>query len=591
MKTSLSFRLSLAAAIGSFLVLVSSASAVSDPLDPTFGVGGKATIDRGSPYDELYDIESLPDGSSLVAVSVWRYPTQQEFAVMRLQSNGSVDTSFGDGGTAVADIGGNYDYLRRIFPLADGRTLAVGYSITSGAHPSLARFEANGDLDSSFGAGGKVVDTASPLGQVRTAALVGDSGVAVVGSTGTYPYDLGVSRYEANGRLDTSFAIGGSRIFDFGFAEYAAGIVADAAGRLTIVGTQFGADAPDVLVARLTSGGAIDTSFGSGGTRSVNVPDRFIPSAVALQQDGGILLAGQLQRYPALLGAVVRLDATGALDTSFGDGGVVVVPSSGYMADIDLRGDGSIVVAGSAGTVSADFVVALLDEDGSFDPSFSDDGVHTTDFFGEEDAVTALSLGPRASVIVAGRADRLPYYWQTNFDLAFARYRLAADTTPPILTLPSIVLADATSPMGASVDYSNLVSATDETDGLVPLSCTPPSGSLFPIGDTTVECTATDGAGNSSTAPFTVHVRGADEQVADLLALVESYDLGKLGTSLHDKLVTVQRFLAAGKPRQAEENLDSFIGQVEAQRGKGLTAEQADALSSAALRIMDVIDA
>ncbi len=164
------------------------------------------------------------------------------------------------------------------------------------------------------------------------------------------------------------------------------------------------------------------------------------------------------------------------------------------------------------------------------------------------------------------------------------------DNTPPVLTLPSTVPVDATSPAGASVDYSSLVSATDE-HGPVTISCTPPSGAAFSIGDTTVACTAIDAGGNTSTGSFTVHVKDAAEQVADLLALVDGYELRNLGSSLQDKLRTVQRFLATGKPRQAEENLAAVVSQVEAQRGKGLTSAQADALLTAADRIIDVINA
>ena len=114
---------------------------------------------------------------------------------------------------------------------------------------------------------------------------------------------------------------------------------------------------------------------------------------------------------------------------------------------------------------------------------------------------------------------------------------------------------------------------------------------VFPIGDATVACTAIDAVGNQSTGSFRVHVKGATEQVADLLALVNSYELGNLGSSLRDKLHTVQRFVAVGKPRQAEENLAVFVSQVEAQHGKGLTSGQADALLTAAERIIEVIEA
>ena len=73
------------------------------------------------------------------------------------------------------------------------------------------------------------------------------------------------------------------------------------------------------------------------------------------------------------------------------------------------------------------------------------------------------------------------------------------------------------------------------------------------------------------------------------MTVVEDYGLGKLGSSLDDKLVTVQRFLAANKPRQACENLASFTAQVTSQSGKGLSTDQAATLSSSAIRIENVI--
>ena len=167
-------------------------------------------------------------------------------------------------------------------------------------------------------------------------------------------------------------------------------------------------------------------------------------------------------------------------------------------------------------------------------------------------------------------------------------FELEPDTTPPDLTVPGSLSADATGPGGAVVDYS--ASATDAVDGSVPVTCSPESGSTFAIGDTTVECTATDAAGNSASGQFTVHVRGADEQIENLMALVDSYELDMLGSSLNAQLMAAQRLLAAGRAGTAEEVLTAFVLEVRAQRGKGLTDEQADALEAAALRIIDVID-
>jgi hypothetical protein len=166
------------------------------------------------------------------------------------------------------------------------------------------------------------------------------------------------------------------------------------------------------------------------------------------------------------------------------------------------------------------------------------------------------------------------------------------DTTPPTLTVPASIATPATTPSGAIVAYE--ATAFDLVDGAIHLTCALASGTTFPINALTewteVSCQAVDKAGNVVTETFRVHVQGSREQVADLTALVDSYALGKLGTSLHDKLAAVQRFLEAGKNRQAEDNLAAFISQVNAQRGKGLTPTQADALGGVAQRIIDVID-
>jgi hypothetical protein len=163
----------------------------------------------------------------------------------------------------------------------------------------------------------------------------------------------------------------------------------------------------------------------------------------------------------------------------------------------------------------------------------------------------------------------------------------SGDTTPPVITVPSDITVDATGPAGAVVSYS--ASGTDDVDGTVPATCAPLSGSTFPIGTTAVNCAASDAAGNTASASFSVHVNGASEQVADLIALVNSYNLRLLGTALHDKLVKVQEFLAANKPKRACERLDSFLAQVKEQRGKRLSIEQADRLTIDARRIKAVI--
>jgi hypothetical protein len=135
-----------------------------------------------------------------------------------------------------------------------------------------------------------------------------------------------------------------------------------------------------------------------------------------------------------------------------------------------------------------------------------------------------------------------------NGDLFVPLLFTFVDTTPPVITVPANITVDATSGQGAIVAYSAL--ATDNVDGtLIPI-CLPPPG-MFPIGTTTVSCTATDAAGNAATATFTVHVRGVVEQVT----------------------VAVCNGLA------------TFIEQTRSQIGRRLTAAQANQLIAAAQRI------
>jgi hypothetical protein len=179
------------------------------------------------------------------------------------------------------------------------------------------------------------------------------------------------------------------------------------------------------------------------------------------------------------------------------------------------------------------------------------------------------------------------YHWGCFADdFPFATVVEVTDTTPPVLTVADVV-ADATGPTGAAVSYS--VSATDDVDGPVTPTCVPTSSSMFSIGDTTVNCTATDAAGNTGTASFNVHVRGAADQVTNLVGTIDGYGLGKLGTSLDDKLATVSRGLAANKTQQACSSLSDFLSQVRSQSGKGLTAGQAAYLTGSANQIATVI--
>ena len=109
--------------------------------------------------------------------------------------------------------------------------------------------------------------------------------------------------------------------------------------------------------------------------------------------------------------------------------------------------------------------------------------------------------------------------WAIAAELNINPFLAFADTEPPLVTVPGAITVDAESPAGAVVVFA--ASATDNVDPDVPVTCTPASGSLFPVGTTTVRCTATDEAGNMATATFDVVVLPFIVRFAAFVAEVE----------------------------------------------------------------------
>jgi hypothetical protein len=168
---------------------------------------------------------------------------------------------------------------------------------------------------------------------------------------------------------------------------------------------------------------------------------------------------------------------------------------------------------------------------------------------------------------------------------------VVADATPPTLTLSGNITTDATSPAGVVVTYSN--SATDIVSGAVAVNCVLSSGSSFPIGTSTVACTATDGAGNTASGSIQVLVQAAAAQVANLAILVRDFNLVQgIANSLDAKLQNILGALGAAQSGSAANvcgQLSAFINETQAQSGKKLTVAQANQLIVAATRIEAVV--
>lgn len=484
----------------------SSAQTPISALDPTFGNGGKVTTDFSGMLDEAQAIAIQPvDGKIVVAGNV-NMNVNRAIGLIRYNPNGTLDGTFGIGGKVVTDFSGSEEAVLGMDIQTDGRIVAAGYA---GGDFLIVRYNPSGTLDSSFGNGGKVVTDVSGS-EYAVAIAIESGGKLVAAGVSRGNGAIIVARYNPNGSLDESFGSGGKVITDISGSTGASDVAIQPDGKVVVVATSYVTNIDSVFtLVRYTNNGALDSTFGNGGQVFTGFFGETVRAlSIVIQIDGKLVVAGECFNGSNLDFALARYDRNGALDDSFGSGGKVNTDFGGRedgAAAVALQGD-RIVVTGTTGNDAStvDFAVACYNTHGALDSSFGLGGKATTDFFDNFDEALAVAIQPDGKIVLAGRA----VHPTDAGDFALARYiGGVVDTTPPVLTLPSPITVTATSPSGAAVSFS--VTAADNVDPNPSVVSVPASGSLFPIGTTTVHSTATDFSGNSASATFTVNVMEA----------------------------------------------------------------------------------
>ncbi|GAB4483392.1 MAG: hypothetical protein OHK0044_32620 [Burkholderiaceae bacterium] len=414
---------SLASSCGSHCASFGLYVAARGDLDPTFGSGGKVTTPIGATDDLAYAVALAPDGRIVVA-GASANGADYDFALARYNADGSLDTTFGIGGKVVTAIGGS-DHIYAMALAPDGRIVAAGaaYSIT-GRYVALARYNADGSLDTSFGNGGKVVTAIGGANASAYAVVLAPSGKIVVAgaSHNGADYDFALARYNTDGTPDTSFGGGGKVVTPIGSSDDGAQALALAPdGRIVVAGYSRGGTGNDFALARYNADGSLDTSFGNGGkiVTAMGTGDAAA-YALALAPDGRIVVAGYSIGADYDF-ALARYNADGSLDATFGSGGKVVTRvGSGDDAPkaLALAPDGRIVVAGSSGSgANSDFALARYNADGSLDTSFGNGGKVTIGIGTIASLAYAMALAPDGRIVVAGAS-----FNGAGTDFALARY-------------------------------------------------------------------------------------------------------------------------------------------------------------------------
>jgi uncharacterized delta-60 repeat protein len=345
-------------------------------IDPSFGHGGKVITDFATSFDWAFALVLQPDGKIVVG-GVTDASGSRDFALARYQPDGSLDPVFGQGGRVIAKLRPlSADTVYSLALQPDGKILAGGTTFPDRVvlRPNgdfiLARFMPEGAPDPFFGIGGAVTTDfgGESWDDAWALALQPDGGVVLGGSTnaGNSPGvlfgadQLGLARYTPQGMLDGTFGDGGTVTVDGGsMVEAVRALALNTDGKIVAAGFVNGEHRGDLLLARFTSFGGLDLSFGTSGLTVTDLEsgsERL--EGVALQPDGWIVAAGQV-----------------------------------------------------AGDRHADFAVVRYDPQGHLDPSFGRDGLATFDFGGREDRIHGLALQPDGGIVAVGQSE-------TNFAVA-----------------------------------------------------------------------------------------------------------------------------------------------------------------------------
>jgi uncharacterized delta-60 repeat protein len=349
-------------------------------LDTSFGTGGKVQTAVGGGARAV----AIQSDGKIVAAG-YNYDTY-EFVLMRYNSNGSLDTSFGTNGK-VQPIIGQIGAVLAITIQSDGKIVAAGYSYNGiGNDFAITRYNGNGTLDTTFGSGGIVITKTTAYlitGSEATSVNMQADG-KIVTAGGSY-----IIRYNSNGSLDTSFGVGGE-VLTGSYYEMTSGVAIQADNRILAAGSAYnGSGSYGFALTRYYSDGSPDTTFAGSGRVVTPVTGLYSFSLSTVVQDsvsGKIVAAG----YSQFESVITRYNSDGTPDTSFASGGKIITTGYDYWGGINssihhiaVQADGKIVVVGSSYKENGkgdEFGLARHNSNGSIDTSFGTNGTVISGF-------------------------------------------------------------------------------------------------------------------------------------------------------------------------------------------------------------------
>lgn len=384
----------------------------------------------GNLKDNAYAVALQTDGKILTAGASFN-GKDSDAVVVRYLPDGSVDRTFGEGGTFVFDGEKGEDKAFALLLRSDGKILVAG-QVHNGRDTDFAvwRLTTRGRLDKKFGLNGMArIDFENGNDVAYALQLQSDGRIVVAGSAASVrDRDFGLVRLHENGVQDVSFGYNGKLLTALGDKNNQAGnetaysLLIQSNGRIVAVGySEVGATSLMAAV-RYHRDGRLDRSFGDGGFVTPFFGNRMDKAyTAALDSSGGILLGGSTSDGNRTDFAIVRLNNTGRIDRYYGRQGIAIASVGGLndtIYGLGLQPDGTVIAAGSSQAMTGmNLAVARFGELGLLDPNFGDGGRVILPGEGKYGAAYGLALQSDGKIVAAGVSSH-----GDGYQIALARY-------------------------------------------------------------------------------------------------------------------------------------------------------------------------
>jgi uncharacterized delta-60 repeat protein len=346
--------------------------------DPAFGDGGVQLVEIDNMHDRVFAAASLENGKIVVAGTSENSATT-DIAVVRLNSDGSLDTSFNIDGKAVFVQGGD-DGANDVVVKEDGTILVAGFTREDSDAPKkfvLLQITSTGNLDFGFGptsSGIVTLEVGESGGEAFALTLDAENRIVSGGMifSDTQKWAV-VARYLEDGSLDTTFGTDGFRRIEVEGDTAARYIGLQSDGKIILGGLRENEDGKRAVLFRLNGDGSMDNTYGTDGAAYLDglLDDSEFNAAVILEDDS-VVAAGYTTAHDRKSITTAKFTSAGRLNTSYGINGLTVndLGDDGVAYDIAAQDDGGLLVAGEGGNgTNNDIVLIDLDSSGAVQSS------------------------------------------------------------------------------------------------------------------------------------------------------------------------------------------------------------------------------